>query len=251
MPIGTDPLGAIRVELVNAARRRSAARRRRQRVTTVVATGLVSLLSVAGAGALVAGSTGVDAIDEFLGRVDSVEKGAPSDSFSTNDATRSEAPAAPDSASKPLESLHGGGETTAIVAYTSRSGSICLAVSRPHGEGAGEAREGWGCMAPDALSRDLAGEPVLLADVRSATMTTASGYAAEEVEAITVRGPGGPFAVRLGAPWKPDAQGAVPLRPFVAVGSAGEAIRPGQAGDLRNYSFEARMEDGETVEVRP
>jgi len=250
MPIGTDPLGAIRVELVSAARRRAAARRRRQRLTTVAATALVSLISVAGAGALVAGSTGVPAIDDFLGRVDSNSESSPTVRRGQNDSLRPVAPASSSSASQPLEVPGPDGSESVFVAELTSGGSICLAFSKPHGEGAGEAREGWGCMTPDALSRSLTGEPVLLADVRAEGATTLTGYAAADVEAIALKGPGGPFVVRLGEAWQADATGAVAVRPFVAVGT-GQAADIGAVGDLHHYSVEARMEDGQTLGVQP
>jgi hypothetical protein len=250
MPIGTDPLGAIRVELVNAARRRAAARRRRQRLTTVAATALMTLVSVAGAGALVAGSTGVPAIDDFLARVDSNSESKSIAGHGQNDSLRPVAPASPSSASQPLEVPGPDGSKSVFVAELTSGGSICLAFSKPHGEGAGEAREGWGCMTPDALSRSLTGEPVLLADARAEGATRITGYAAADVDAIALKGPGGPFVVRLGEAWRSDAAGAVAVRPFVAVGT-GQAADVSAVGDLHDYSVEARMEDGRTLEVQP
>ena len=224
IPIGTDPLGAIRVELVGAARRTAAAQRRRRQLTRIVVAAAISLVSVV-VGAVALGGADVPGID-LSGRASSGEA-APSTSAPL------QAPAAPD------------GEQAVQVGFVSAAGTICTALSSPHGEGAGEAREGWGCIAPDALSRSLAGDTALLADVRwSGEATTVRGYAAADVERIVVKGPGGPFEARLGAAWTPDVAGAVTIRPFVAVGSDAEAPVASAVGDLRAYSVETRTEVG-------
>jgi hypothetical protein len=90
LTVATDPLGAIRVELVGAARRRSAGLRRRRRI--VAATAATALMSVA----------------------------------------------------------------SMVGAKAAFAGPICLSLPKPHGEGVGEAREGKGWVAPEALTRSLA-----------------------------------------------------------------------------------------------
>jgi hypothetical protein len=244
-PVATDPLGAIRVELVGAARRRVAARRRRRRVATVTATVVATLALAASAGALISGTTGVGAVDEFLGRVEVSGQGGGSDRAGEGGPIPSLAPAASGSASAPLELTDVGVPGTSLVAYVSSGGPICSVLLRPHGEGAGEAREGWGCVAPDALSRSLAGDSVLLADVRSDGHMLVSGYAGHNVEEIDVSGPGGPFDVRMAKPWTPDVDGAATVRPFLAVGRATDQV----ATSPNAYVVTERLDDGRTIEV--
>jgi hypothetical protein len=240
MPVATDPLGAIRVELVNAARRRAIARRRRQRLATVGATTVATLAMATGAGALIAGSTGVSAIDDWLGLLESSTQG-PSGQV---EHAAPRVTAMPGTATVPLLAANG----MVAVAYVNKDGDVCYAIAKPHGEGAGEAREGWGCMAPDALSRSLAGDAAFVANVRAPDGVVVIGFARPEVERLGVKGPGGPFNVKLGGQWTPEAAGAVATRLFVAVGKSGGADA---VGDLRGYSIEARMEGGQTVTVGP
>jgi hypothetical protein len=240
MRVATDPLGAIRVELVNAARRRAAARHRRRRMATVAATTVGTLAMATGASALIGGSTGVPAIDDFLGLVES------STQTSSTQADRAfpRVTPRPGTATMPLYAVNG----VVAVAYVSKDGDICTAISKPHGEGAGEAREGFGCMAPDALSRDLAGDVAFVSHVRAMDHLVVMGFARPEVERLDLVRAGGVFTVELGEPWTPQADGGPETRPFVAVGKDGgvEAV-----GDPRGYSIEARMEGGGTEVVGP
>jgi len=243
--VATDPLGAIRVELVGAARRRAAARRRRRRIVAVAATATATLILAASAAALIAGRTGVRAVDDFLGRVEASGQGGGSDRAVAGGPVPTLMPAASGSASEPLELTDVGVPGTSLLAYVSSGGPICIVLLEPHGEGAGEAREGWGCVAPAALSRSLAGDSVLIADVRSGGNTLVSGYAGDSVETIDVSGPGGPFDVRMAKPWTPDVEGAATVRPFLAVGRATDQ----GAASPSAYVVMERLGDGRTIEV--
>lgn len=240
MPVATDALGAIRVELVAAARRRAVARQRRRRIATVTAVAASTLVMAAGAGALIAGSTGIESIDRHLGFVESSTRGGgglPARAVPRITPKQG-------TATMPLYGTAG----VVAVAYVGKDGDVCTATSKPHGEGAGEAREGWGCMTPDALSRSLAGGAAFISSVATLDDVVLVGFTRPNVESLSIRGAGGDFEVKLGDPWTPQTDGAVSTRAFVAVGKSGGADA---VGDPRGYSIEARMEGGRTVTVGP
>jgi hypothetical protein len=247
-PIETDPLGAIRAELVGAARRRTAARRRRQRATTVVATGLMMLVSVTGASALIGGTTGVQVVDTLLDRIDMSQREGGQQGPPGSPAI----PADLASASAPIEVPWGDGTKAIGVAYVSKGGPICFALAKPHGEGVSEARGGVrGCISRPALTRRLADDNVYVTGVSLDETVVVRGYAAGDVEAIDVTGPSGKLGVRLGEPWEPDPSGGEVLRPFVAYASVGSGAAAQRDVDPRDYEIVARMEDGRISEVRP
>jgi hypothetical protein len=254
IPIATDPLGAIRMELVGAARRRAATRERRGRATTVVATALVTLVAVAGAGAAMNVSTGIPELDRLLGTISAPHRavddqrppgieGAP---------TAGDLRAGSANASQPLEVPWGDGSRHAVgAAFVNESGQICFALSEPHGEGVGEARGNVsGCGLLQAFSRRLADDAALVAGSTSADgRSILSGYARPDVRSLVVSGADGPLEVELTPDtWTPDVPGGTPLRVFVAVGAPAEGQ---QSGDLRDYAIEARLADGRTVRARP
>jgi len=256
MPIATDPLGAIRMELVAAARRRTATRHRHQRVSTAAATGAATLVAVAGASAITGVGTGIQAIDELLGTVTSHQPVR----LGWGGAIRSGsiAPADSQSTSPPLAVPWGDGSHNAdAVAYLTRSGTICIAVARPSGEGVSEAVGVGSCMLPATLSTRLADDAVLvMGTFVGDTAVIVHGYVAEDVESIEVRGPDGPLDVQLTDSWTPDAPGAEPLRVFAAVGrfdSGADGLHADEADRVMNprkYTWRAEFRDGRIVEIK-
>jgi hypothetical protein len=249
-PIERDPFGAIGAELVKAGRRRTAARRRRQRAMTAVATGLLTLVSAAGASAVLDFSTGVPAVDRLL-ETRQADNGSPPMASDGTTPARPDIRPGPEPASEPVESSSG---DVVSVAYVSRGGLLCFASAEPHGEGVSEARGGRGCMSPSDLTQRLAGDYAYLARVMIDKETVVvQGLVADEVDEARIVGPDGPLEVQLGRPWAPDALGGVSVRPFVADRESG-ALRADdvdRAVDARNYKIFAQLEDGRTVEVRP
>lgn len=244
--VATDPLGAIRAELVGAAQRRTVARRRRHRAVTTVATAMLMLVSVGGAGAVVTGTTGVPAVDGLLKKIDFEQEAAKGPGGSVPAIV----PGDSSSASDPLELSWGAEpEQATAVAYLSRGGPICFALAKHHGEGVSEARGGVrDCVSQSTLTQRLADDTAFIAGGSFGEVTVLDGYTAADVESLAISGPEGEFDVKLGDVWTPDLPNAQPVRAFVALADV-DGI--GEARGFQSYSVEARMEDGRTVEIRP
>jgi hypothetical protein len=252
MPIATDPLGAIRMELVGAARRRSATRHRRQRISTATAVGLATVATAAGASAVTGVGTGIPAVDELLGNFSSRQVDPPGPRGGIRFGSNAPASRA---TSPPLKVPGDHGSPTEAVAYVSRGAGICFAFAKPSGEGVSEARGVGGCMSPTVLSQRLADDAFLVIGTSTGRGGgRVNGYASKDVESIEVLGPDGPLAVQLTDAWKPDVAGAEPLRVFVAIGASGaggEGLHVDEVDrliDPRNYTVTARLADGRTVE---
>ena len=244
-PIETDPLGAIRAELVGAARRQTAARRRRQRATTAVATGLMTLVSVAGASALIGGTTGVQVVDTLLDRIGQREGGQAGPPSSPV------APADSVNASAPIEVPWGDGAEATAVAYVSKGGQICFALAKPHGEGVSEARGGVrDCVSRTTLTQRLADDNVYVTGVSLDETVVVDGYTTTDVQQLDVSGPEGALEVRSAGSWTPGLSNSTRVRPFVAYIDVGEGATSRDI-DPGDYKIVARMEDGRTSEVRP
>jgi hypothetical protein len=253
-PIETDPLGAIRKELLSAAWRKKAADDRRRRVIATVSAMLVSLACVAGG----AGAVGVDVplIGDALHSLSALNEGA-----EKVDGNGEADPSEPKNFAKlkpgagnSTESLAfpwGNGRMGAAAAYLNTEDRVCFVIAGPSGEASGG-----GCMSPAALTRQLDDGVAYLLGVASPGPTVATGYVSSEIEDVAVRGPQGRFDVRMSAGWTPDVAGAATLRAFVATraneGGGGAATGTGdEVLDRRNYVIEGHLADGRTVTVRP
>lgn len=246
-------LEVTRAELLghahDASRRR--ARRARPRGARSIAVAAVAVLGLgvvgAGATALVAGSTGVPAVDRLLGVYDeNLDKPGASDR-PAGDLQPSASKAA-----APIETTAPDGSTSVTTFYVARDGRICWAVADQAGSGAGTVS----CEQPRDVASGIADGGYVPGIEVGETSVTLRGYVGEDVVSLTGRGPGGPLDVRLGSPWKPSAPELGTLRPFVAVGrldpgtlSNSSAVQEALA--LRNYAFEATTDDGRRLSVEP
>lgn len=253
-PVETDPLGAIRKELLTAAWRRKAADDRRRRLLVTVATMLVSLACVAGGAA----AAGVDlpVIGDALHALSVLnEADHKADVNGERDPTEprnlAEIKPGPGNSTETLGFPWATGGSGAAAAYLNTQDQICFVVAGPHGE----ANQG-GCMSPRLLAERLDDGIAYLQGVSSAASTVVTGYVSEEVERIGVRGPQGMFDVRLSEPWKPDVAGAIAFKAFVATADSGgegglDMAEANEVLDARNYVIEGHLSDGRTVTVRP
>jgi hypothetical protein len=202
-PAAGDPLAAIGLQLVTAARRRKLRHRRRRRTALVAALVLLMLAAGAGASELAGLDTGVPAIDKLL----DIEHGS---------GPRDIRPAG--SSSDPLSApgLAGGPRGVAL-AYVSRAGTICSAAAENIGERG--VRGGFGaCYEAADLERMLDRRGVVCCTFSAGPDDrTYAGYAAADVVAIRLLVRGGPVAAELTRPWTPKVPGGRPQRYFVAI----------------------------------
>lgn len=257
VPIETDALGAIRLELIGAARRRAAARRRRRQLAATVATGLTMLVAVTGVSAVSGFSTGIPVIDKVLSQEHGEQRAAPLKEDIPAGPPGTDVRPAPGSTSDALDLRWPDGSAGAKgLAYLSMGGDVCFVrAGKPGRGGATEARGRSGCMAPESIGERLTDQPAFVAGVVVGNPTTVSGYAAPDVEAIEITGPGGPLDVQLTRLWTPNTLDGVTMRVFAATGDMDlndGGISPeasSEVMDFRNYSLRVRLQDGRTVEV--
>jgi hypothetical protein len=247
-------LDMTRAELLRYGR--DASRRRthpaRPRRTVAVAAAAVLGLGVVGAGAsaLVAGTTGVPAVDRLLGVYEqNLDKPGTSD---RPGASGGDLQPRSFKAADPIETTSPDGTRSVTTFYVARDGRICWAVVDGDGSGSGTVS----CERP----RDVASGiddggyvPGLETDGRRAILR---GYVGGDVTSLSGRGPDGPLDVQLGRSWKPSAPGLGTLKPFVAVGRVDPRTSPGSSGMpgalmLRNYTFEAETDDGRRISIAP
>lgn len=257
VPIETDALGAIRLELIGAARRRAAARRRRRQMVATVATGLTMLVAVTGVSAVSGFSTGVPVIDNVLSQEHGEQRAAPLKEDIPAGPPGTDVRPAPGSTSDALDLRWPDGSAGAKgLAYLSMGGDVCFVrAGKPGRGGANEARGRTGCLAPQLIAERLSDQWAFVAGVIVGNPTIVSGYAASDVEAIEITGPGGPLDVQLTRLWTPNTLDAETMRVFAATADVDlgeDGISPEASSemmDFRNYSIGVRLQDGRTVEV--
>jgi hypothetical protein len=246
-PIETDPLGAIRKELLTAAWRQKAVRDRRRRTGTVLATVMVTLVTaVSGAAALGLSAPFIgDALDDIIdlrGPIESSPDRDPSLPIGVADLKPG-----PGNSTEPLTFPWGNGEGSALAAaYLNRLDHVCFVVDPPND------REFFdGCSSPAVLAQRLGEAAAFLLGVRADESVVVTGYVAATADDVQVEGPQGAMNVQISEPWTPDVPGAPTLRAFVASASAQEATRSdgGNAIDPRSYTISVRLQDGRTVTV--
>jgi hypothetical protein len=242
-----DPLAAIRLQLVAAARGRIVRRRRRRRAALVVT--LVLLLVAAGAAAseLTGLSTGVPAVDRLL----AVESGDGGRGLELRPGTGG--------ASDPLPAPGlTGGKGGMALAYLSRAGRVCTAAAEDIGDRG--VRGGFGgCYEPADLARRLERRGVVLTSMSGGPDDrTYSGYAAGDVVAVRLLLPGAPVEAKLTEPWTPRAPGGEPQRFFVGVDErnvdvGGDGVQEDEVALIspRPPRLELEYADGRVVEVKP
>jgi hypothetical protein len=201
--VESDPLAALRAELVGAARRQLRRRRRRRR--TLVATGAILglLAATAGAGALTGFSTGVPVVDELLAVEGGSLVGEPG----------------PGGATEPLPVPTYGGGTAQAVAYLSKDGTVCHVQAERHPSIEGSVRGGGGgCWLAADLARRLDRRGIQWSGSSHGTdMRVFGGYADGDVVDIRVLGEAAGAEVRMTKPWRPRIAGGEPLRLFVVI----------------------------------
>jgi hypothetical protein len=257
--IQSDPLKAIRRELVRAARRQRSARRRRGvLVTAVAAVGLLALTG--GALAITGSATGVPAIDNWLNHADEtssklVEEREPGDD---GKAPVPDVTPVPGTVSNPFEISLGDGTSAKGVGYQSRDGTICAALADP-GDTALPPRGGSACVGVDVLAAALAKDPVRVVGAgglrprgeAGSPLSILKGFATDDVRRLFVTVPGmDRVESALSDPWVPGNWHAGPLRAFFAaidvVPSSGSPGNP-----LAGAKIEAQLADGRIVTIHP
>jgi hypothetical protein len=245
-PIETDPLGAIRKELIGAAWRQKARADRRRRVLTVASSMLLTLVCLAGGAAAV----GVEVPlvgDTLAGLVAGRQEAERQSASGEGDPTLPDSPAdlAPgsNSHSEPIRVRWGSDGSAIAAAYLNRQGDVCFLLAQPGG-----AATVGGCQSPASITQRLDSGVALLLGVTDDRFVVVRGYVDAPIAKVEVRGPQGSLDVRVGAPWRPDGQVDM-IRPFVAVGRGGG--QDARTLDPRNYVIEAHLPDGRTVHIVP
>jgi hypothetical protein len=247
--VDTDPIGAIRHELVAAAGRRIAVRRRRRRRGLAgLAVALVALGGTTGALALTDTGTGIPAIDRLLDV--SSRPGA----FAPGKPLPPDMPAPPAPKVRPVPGSLGGrvslelptGEGVAV-GYMNRSGAVCSAHTDLDAPARDRAYGGITCMSGRLLKRALETDPARLvgAGGGDAATSVVNGFAREDVESLTVIGAHRTVDAVLSPAWTPRGWRAPPLRFFIALVDARDVGPRRPLPTLR-----ARLADGR-VETWP
>lgn len=251
-PIETDPLGAIRKELLTAAWRKKAVDDRRRRLLASVSAVLTML--VFGAGGVSALGVDVpvigDAIDRLVARHE--DRAAPGRPGPGLPASVVEVKPGPGNTSEVLRFPWGDDSgTAAAAAYLNTQEQICFVVVTPEDRGTGT-----GCLEPVALADKLDEGVAYPLGLQSGRSIVVTGYVAPEIDHIRVLGPQGQLEVQLAAPWRPDSPGASAVRAFVATIPSPAGGRLGGADtthvlNLDSYSIDALLADGRRVTVHP
>lgn len=246
--VETDPIGAIRHELVAAAERRIASRRRRRRALVAATAVVVALGATSGALALTNTATGIPAIDRVLDLASRPGAYAPGK-------TPPGAPAAPDPNHRPVPGTLGGQVELALptgdgvaVGYMNRDGMVCTALGDVDPPPAGEPSfAGITCVSGRGLARELEDSPARLVGGGGGDRTTATmkGFTRGDVESLTVSGARGDVEAVLSPVWTPRGWDGPPLRFFIALVDARD-VRPGGSFP----TLRARLADGR-VEAWP
>jgi hypothetical protein len=254
-PIETDPLGAIRTELLSAAWRKKRRGDRRRRMAAVSSSMLATFaLAVGGAAAL-----GVDLpfVDDALDGLRAGREGlAPK---STEPGGDPRLPAMPadikpgvNSKSPPLTiPWTEDGERAIGQGYVNRNDEICPLIVEPSG-----ATAVFGCHDPEAVTAAIDDGVVYVAGVGVSDPITVIGYVDQQAEAVTVTGPAGGLTTRVTDKWVPGLENVEALRLFVATmpaPSQGQEVPADERDAFRDpaaYVVRVRLDDGRTVTVR-
>jgi hypothetical protein len=199
--VETDALGALRLELVAAARRQATRRHKRRRIAAMGAALLALLAVAAGASALNEFSTGVPVVDDLL----DVEGGSLFPEPVPNGATES----------IPVPTNDG---TAHALAFLTKAGTICHVEAERHPRIEGSVRGGGGgCWLAADLARRLDRRGVVWSgSSHGPERQTYNGYADGDVTSMRVLGEAAGAEVRMTKPWTPRTEGGEALR-FVVV----------------------------------
>ena len=238
-----------RTELLDRARSTAARRTRRRgsrrrRAFSLATAALVTLATLgAAATALIAGSTGVPAVDRWLGIYEAaLEKPKGPDRFWPGGPDVRPGPAG---AGPSIEiPLSGGSRRLLVTSYVARSGDICFTFT-------GTDRSGVtgtiGCVTAGFLGPRLVREEGLVAGSGSAgDMGLLVGFVTTEIDRISARGPTNSLDAYLGDSWTPDVARVGSLRPFVVVDRNRVDVV-----DPRDYAVRVQTGRGRPTEIRP
>jgi hypothetical protein len=247
-PVETDPLGAIRKELLSAAWRRKARRDRNRRLATITTTAVVALASVAGA----AGALGIDlpVIGDALHRLATVRQSGDEPSGGRGGAEALGEPPVDiepgrGNTTEELRVASPSGEAVVGAAYLNTRHEACFVVATPD-------RHQYlgGCSPPRLIGERVDDRIAYVQGVSVAETVVMTGYLSDDVQEIEIDGPHGPLDVAMSRPWAPEAPGATPVRAFLATSGSG-GPPDASAVDLDGYAIEARLQDGRRVRIRP
>jgi hypothetical protein len=238
-------LDAYGAELLDVARatavrrtRRGAGRRRR--ALSLATAGLVTLTVLgAAATALVTGSTGVPAVDRWLGIQEAgLERQAPGRLGPRGGDVRP-------TPSMPAASIRvrlGGSRTAVVTSYVARSGEVCSTLT-DGGAGAGNIS----CVTPALLDARLRRDNgLVLGMVNDGRAVVLAGLVTADAERVSATGPTGPLEVQLGGTWEPDVPDGGTLKPFVAV-----EYRKAPIANPLDYRIHVETDDAKSFEIRP
>lgn len=247
-PIETDPLGAIRKELLAAGWRQKARRDRRRRAATALSTVMVTLVCAVGGASALGWDVPLigDPLDRWITGKQEIAQSPdldPTAPIGVGDIK----PGAGNSTEPLSFPWAGGPDTAAAAAYLNTRDQVCFVLEGPDG-----GLDIGGCTPPELISDRLEDAAAYLVGVRADASIVVWGYVADDVDRVSVDGPQGPLEVRLSGPWTPAVEGAGQMRAFVAVSDA-RAAQKGVAGELIDpdaYTVGATLRDGRTVTVR-
>lgn len=230
-------LDAARAELLDragagpdAAPRPTRARRRR--TVPVVVASLVGLALVAGgASALVAGTTGVPAVDRLLGIY---EQNRPGSGVQPDSAAESAS----------VELTTPDGQRIVSTSYVARDGRICTVIAGVEGGGRG----GFTCSEPDVVAGALDRRGgVVSGVVGSGGRALLTGFVRADVAEVEVSGPDGKATTAVGREWSPETPGLGLLRPILAIADT----RPDRSATRADYKIHAVTGTGERLQITP
>lgn len=250
-PIETDPLGAIRKELLGAAWRQKARRDRHRRLATVTASFVLLLASVAGG----ASALGVDLplIGDVLDRhaARELDRGGGGGANARVPGNPSDVEPGPGNATERLEVPWTEGKVAVGAAYLNTSQQVCFALATPRAENISAS----GCAPKDVVREQVDDGVAYVQGVSLHDMGVVTGYVASEAAAVRVRGPYGPLRVIMSEPWTAGSGDGKPIRAFFAVFDLGgldtdpRAFR--RVVSRSSYSIDVTLHDGRTISVRP
>jgi len=231
--------------------RRERRRQRTRRVAVLAATVVLVMSGATGASALIRGTTGIPAIDSLLAIQERGEhprsNGASSGDFRGEKHTRK--------VILTLPGNQGNQKPLTASASLSESDRVCIALAHAYPD---ESRPAGNvsCLTPEYVAHELRERPLLIVsldiDAKGAALT---GFAREDVDTITGRGPTGEMRIRLAEPWHVANKGLAPVRALLAApppAPGGVSVELGER--LRNsnsYVFRVRLTSGDILTARP
>ena len=243
--VDTDPLRAIRIELVAAANRRLKARRRLRRATTIAAS-LFGILTVAGGAMAVSNvTTGVPAIDRLL---QSVSDDSADSTTGRSSPSKPNYEPLPGGVTPPVEVHLGEAKAAVAIGYQSQHGTLCTALAEDRTAPPGEPKGTGGCLRRALLAKALRESPVRIVGVSGigASSLLVHGFARGEVEAMGLTPRSGQIAAALTDAWTPPRWQGDPLRAFFAVVD-GDAAGVTDKQHFPTLTYEVRLANGDVV----